>query len=205
MTISVLKWHWGWCSQTLTSEVPSQEQPEAAERLCYKWMLCSCEGSYFGIPGVSFVFQVRRLPSEEGAFCGWWGKTRPDIAFLPLQPPLLLAPEAPSTLSSKTSLAWVLELCGEGEKGASHLPAQGDWGHCFLCCVPEKTIWPLQVGEVPRLQALVAFCIHFSGFWTGRNLAAEVRKQGIRLIFTAQLLSTLQGKGAGPFSHVPQA
>lgn len=75
--------------------------------------------------GVSFVFQVRRLPSEGGAFCGWWAKTRPGIAFFPPQPPLLLASEVPTTLSSKTSLAWVLELCGEGEKGTSHLLAQG--------------------------------------------------------------------------------
>lgn len=90
----------------LSSEGPSQEQPEAAEMLCYKWMLCSCEGSYFGIPGGLICAQVRRLPNEGGAFCGWRRETGPDIALLP---PSLLPScgdrQAPHRLPSKTSRA----------------------------------------------------------------------------------------------------
>lgn len=48
---------------------------------------------------------------------------------------------------------------------------------------------------MPRPQALDAFYIHVSGCQTGSNLGAEVRKQCVRLLFTAQLWPTLRGKG----------
>lgn len=82
-----------------------------------------------------------------------------------------------------------------GEERASLLPAQSVWGNCFLCCVLDKTLTFAGRGELPRPQALVAFCIHFSGFQTGSNLGAEVRKQSIRLILTAQLWPTEGQRG----------
>lgn len=152
------------------------------------------KGAILGSQGVSFVLQVRRLPSKGGAFCGWWGETRPDQTRQspPSSPPFSSWDHQPQPLSLQV-FHWhrALELCGKGgetgEEGASLLPAQSVWGNCFLCCVLDETLTFAGRGEVPRPQALVAFCIHFSGFQTGSNLGAEVRKQSIRLILTAQL------------------
>lgn len=153
-------------------------------------------GAILGSQGVSLVLQVRRLPSEGGGFCGWWGKTRQTRHRPPSpHPPLLPHPLCLQRLHGTGAGAlW------EGRKGGTLSPSPGHWGKWPLLLCSREDCLTFAGGEVPRLQALVALCIHFSGSQTGSNPGAEVRKQGIRLIFTAPLLPTRRGQGAGSFS-----
>lgn len=144
---------------------------------------------YFRLGG----FQVKEEPSVGGGEKP--DQTRLDKALLPPHPshPGTTSPN-PFLYKDFTGTEYWSSVGREekptGEEGASLLPAQSVWGNCFLCCVLDKTLTFAGHGEVPRPQALVAFCIHFSGFQTGSNLGAEVRKQSIRLILTAQLWPT---------------
>lgn len=134
------------------------------------WAIKGCcaavRGAILGSQGVSFVLQVRRLPNGEWDVPGQG--SGPDLALLP---PTRHHP--PSPLAQRCHQHWILEPCGNGRKTkerkqASHLSAQSHApGNCFLSCVLDKTVLTFAgCAKVPRPQALVAFCIHFSGFQT---------------------------------------
>lgn len=95
-------------------------------------------------------------------------------------PPLLLGPPSPIPSFFKDSTGtecWSSvgrEEKQKGDEGARCLQAQ--FGEIAFSAAFWISLSDLcrgrESGEVPRPQALVAFCIHFSGFETGSNLGA---------------------------------
>jgi hypothetical protein len=102
------------------------------------------------------------------------------------------AASTPFPLAQRCHQHWILEPCGNGRKTkerkqASHLSAQSHApGNCFLSCVLDKTVLTFAgCAQVPRPRALVAFCVHFSGFQTEETWRQRWARVGV--IFPAQL------------------
>lgn len=158
-------------------------------------MLRSCEGSYFGIPGGLICTSEQEASKVKKEYPGnrW---TRLDQAqFSLLSSPLLLFPQAPSPLGLCKNAGETQR--GKKGKGKLVISSPGYWGKfCLLSRILDKTLLTFAGwAEVPRPQALVAFCMHSNDFQTRSSLGSQVIREADKFVFTAQFRPTLRDKG----------